>query len=297
MREVKRDRDNLRRLIREFGFGEYEEKLINQARPSIRVETQRVDDEKEILLGESKIGGRPDLPPEIDWIRVLRKDEKISLPFIAQFDLEDIKLYDEENLLPEKGMLYFFGDPWRGAGWKEHGKVIYFEGDKSLLIRREFPDDIPYTPPDEWGERYDPCKVSFIPEVNLPLYGDFRFELPQLLNEQGDDQFFDLYEAANYRSSEHRTVNRLLGYNDDVPQDMQLECQLIADTGYPYNASPETRAKAEQHKSDWQLLFQLDSDENAAMMWSDMGKLFFFIRLQDLKNHDFDNICLISFSS
>jgi uncharacterized protein YwqG len=78
---------------------------------------------------------------------------------------------------------------------------------------------------------------------------------------------------------------------------MQLECQLILDTGRPYNSTPEQRRSAEQRKGDWQLLFQMDSDENAGMMWSDAGKICFYIRRQDLKKRDFDHICLAFFSS
>jgi uncharacterized protein YwqG len=40
---------------------------------------------------------------------------------------------------------------------------------------------------------------------------------------------------------------------------------------------------------DWQLLFQLDSDDKADMMWGDAGRLYYWIRKQELARQSFDN--------
>lgn len=289
---MRKDRDNLKRLIQEFGFEQAEEYLLEHARPSIRVETKRVGDESELLIGQSKLGGRPDLPASVDWIRVRSHNGLASLQFVAQFDLEDIKPHDVEHLLPDSGMLYFFGDPWRAAEYIKRGHVIFYNGDKSVLERKAFPDDLPPTPPLHGAEhRYEPCSLTFVPELNL----DFKHRRIEYPNGKTWEDLFDLFYAASYTrpsppfSSE---VNRLLGTNYGLPKDMQLDCQLIADMGKPYNASPDEREAANKKKIDWQLLFQLSSDENANMMWSDMGTICFYIRKQDLKVQNFDNVCL-----
>jgi len=38
---------------------------------------------------------------------------------------------------------------------------------------------------------------------------------------------------------------------------------------------------------DWLLLFQLDSNKEPAWMWGDWGKLYFWIRREELMLHDF----------
>ena len=55
-----------------------------------------------------------------------------------------------------------------------------------------------------------------------------------------------------------------------------------------------TRREAfEKGITDWQLLFQLDSDESMEMMWGDAGRIHFWIREQDLKNRDFGQVVLV----
>ena len=94
---MKRDREQLRALIHDMGFTEIEDYLLQYARSSVRVETIPVDDESHLSIGVSKIGGRPDLPANLKWLTVPDGERQVSLPFIAQFDLKDIKPYDEEG--------------------------------------------------------------------------------------------------------------------------------------------------------------------------------------------------------
>jgi len=288
-----------RQMIREQGFAEFEDYVLKYARPSIRVYTEQVADEDTIAIGQSKIGGRPDLPRNMDWVTASTEAGKVSLHFIAQFDLKDLKPFDEENLLPEWGILYFFAGPWSIRKMSDQGRVLYFDGDPSLLERKEFPDDIPLNKPNEWGERYDPCSVTFVPEVNLP-FDDAAWVEPDYPKGKTWEDFHRLVNSASYPPTQHpyiNKVNRLLGYNYGIPEDLQLDCQLIADIGIDYNVSQEARNKAEQHKGDWQLLFQMDSDTNAGMMWSDAGHICFYIRHDDLRKRDFTNMCLAFFTA
>src|ERR1700694_2137834 len=124
-----RDRENLRNLIHNAGFGELEAYLMKYARPSIHVYTKPVDDEEQIPRGQSKIGGRPDLPNRIDWPQVRYRHGLASLPFLAQFNLSEVKPFDAENLLPGFGLLYFFGEPVNPVDARDRGRVIYFNGD------------------------------------------------------------------------------------------------------------------------------------------------------------------------
>jgi uncharacterized protein YwqG len=51
--------------------------------------------------------------------------------------------------------------------------------------------------------------------------------------------------------------------------------------------------KLEAGKSEWMLLLQIDSDDDAKMMWGDTGMLYFWIRKNDLKKLRFDHVWLI----
>jgi uncharacterized protein YwqG len=45
--------------------------------------------------------------------------------------------------------------------------------------------------------------------------------------------------------------------------------------------------------ADWQLLFQMDSDGVLETDWGDTGRIFYWIRAQDLAKDDFSQAQLI----
>ncbi|MDE5583493.1 MAG: DUF1963 domain-containing protein [Ruminococcus sp.] len=127
-------------------------------------------DGKDIPVGASKMGGFPDLPPEIEyptmsahtetWASNGKTDfyEKSAMQLVAQINLYELAESgaDVENLLPKKGMLYIF---WSGEiidfesdsyvkmtvdeqDKKDIQKVIYWDGDMSTL--RRTPPPLPY---------------------------------------------------------------------------------------------------------------------------------------------------------
>jgi hypothetical protein len=81
------------------------------------------------------------------------------------------------------------------------------------------------------------------------------------------------------------TIHRLLGHPDPVQGDMQLECQLVTNGLYCGNASGYRDPRAAELRPgavDWRLLFQVDSQDEAGMMWGDVGRLYYWIRYHDL---------------
>lgn len=94
------------------------------------------------LQGKSHWWGFPDLPDGVEFPLLQDNDDdydgegELLMTFICQIKLDEIAGYDEENLLPHKGMLYFFADldyflgdmeaPAEGLGFwpKEAFKVI-----------------------------------------------------------------------------------------------------------------------------------------------------------------------------
>ena len=58
---------------------------------------------------ESKIGGEPYLPADFVW-PTYTDSENVTRPlsFFCQIHISDVKKYDKDGLLPERGMLYFF---------------------------------------------------------------------------------------------------------------------------------------------------------------------------------------------
>jgi uncharacterized protein YwqG len=195
-------------------------------------------EENQLALGQSKIGGRPDLPPGTEWFR---DKQHQPLCFVAQINLSDITFADKEKILPQEGILYFFfaTDPSviTNTCYENNAdklKIFFWEESLNLLQRLDFPSDL------ESHCRFKSCQLSFIAADNFPA---FRENIP----------------------------DKMLGYADAIHgESMAYELNKI---------SP----------CPWQLLLQVTThEEMAEMFWCDLGVVYFWITVDDLKNKRFD---------
>jgi uncharacterized protein YwqG len=77
---------------------------------------------------------------------------------------------------------------------------------------------------------------------------------------------------------------------------MQLECQLVAHGLYCGDASgyEDPRAQAlEPGATDWRLLLQIDSEEDAGMMWGDSGRIYYWMTRDALAGRRWDEAHMI----
>jgi uncharacterized protein YwqG len=283
------------------GLGKYFDKLQPLIRNTIRLYQSEVDEDR-IAIGQTNIGGRPDLPTEINWVTETntveksgikflifksKKQETItkSLSFIAQINLTEVSPIDKENLLPKTGLLYFFysaeQEAW-GYDYKDQNKfkVIYWNGDFAELKRRDFPSDLP-----EYS-CYKPCSVALKSEVSLP---SFDHEIYEDFAPEEDDIFWG-------KINDDENINKLLGYSDNIQNAMELECELVTNGIYYGNSSGynDPRAKMlEPNAKNWRLLLQIDSNDENGMMWGDVGRIYFWIKKDDLLNKEFDKSWII----
>ena len=100
----------------------------------------------EDLAGKSHWWGFPDLPEAFDW--PCNNDGDL-LTFICQIDLEEVAELDVDNILPHKGMLWFFADldyflgdldaPCCGTGeWEPDSFKVLYSEDCSDLCTHEY---------------------------------------------------------------------------------------------------------------------------------------------------------------
>ena len=84
-------------------FKELLTKILSEVKKDeITIFTEPNEDNE--ILNKSKIGGKPYLPKDFVWPYY----QELPLSFLAQINLEEVKALDKDNLLPDKGMLYFF---------------------------------------------------------------------------------------------------------------------------------------------------------------------------------------------
>lgn len=278
------------------GLAKYFDNLKPFMRNTVRF-YQKETSENNIAIGQTKIGGKPDLPSHINWVTetnlIEKKEKKFlffeskkqeaitkSLSFIAQINLSETCQYDKENLLPKTGFLYFFYSAEQEVWGFDHNdqnkfKVIYFNGNVLELNRVDFPSDLP-----EYA-RFKPCSVELKSEISLPSYGHEIYE--NFSSEEHDKYWEEVCGDGN--------LNKLLGYSDNIQDEMELECELVTNGLYCGDSSgynDPRRKILEPNAKDWRLLLQIDSNEENEMMWGDCGRLYFWIKKDDLLNKNFN---------
>ena len=311
------NRDAAIEIIRSSRVSHGSEELIALMQESIRIHARptRLDS---LALGASRLSGLPDLPAGVEWPG--------DLAFIGQVRLEDLACLNVSIPLPSRGTLYFFydGGAWGDslqdkAGWR----VLYGEpsGGKPLrTVRCRLAEDSRHTceptPQAEGtlrcigdpglGDTGHTCELTF----------DREWTLPYLWNLDADEDEWEGYSELLLRlygnPSDNDPIHRMLGYPQVIQDEMELECQLassrnVAPSDWSWDVDvaelasgvalggPGTGGEALQAAArDWLLLLQIDTDEeNAGWMWGDCGRIYFWIRKQDLAKRRFDDVWLI----
>ena len=265
-----------------------------------RIDSRFVPAQGKLAVGASKFGGRPDVPADFIWPVFetdTRENDQVKerpLAFLAQFDCAQLAPLDPEGLLPKEGVLSFFyeleSQRW-GYDPKDAGcaRVFWFEGP---LAPAEFPAEL------EEDFRLPEMAAQLSGATDAPDFQDAcpALEYPWTAND------YRIFDQARRELGMDYPANRsqLLGWPDIIQNNMTLQCELIS-RGYYLGGSwekiplEERSALRTPSVRDWQLLFQLDTVENGdfELMFGDCGRIYFYIRREDLAQRRFDRVWLI----
>ncbi len=258
----------------------------------------------ELSVGASRFGGAPDVPADFIWPRFRTdtfEDDRVKerpLSFLAQFNCREMSAWDTEGLLPKTGLLAFFyecGSQRWGFDPTDKGcaRVFWFEDLESLQLAA-FPVDLP----EEY--RFPALGVRGSAERSWPGLEDFFF------GGAWPPNAWEVYAAARTALGDpvpefEENTSKLLGWPDLIQGNITQECELVT-RGYR-QGSPEDYEKVpaqlrEQARrtslEDWRLLFQLDTVSGGGfeLMFGDCGRIYFFIRKEDLQARRFDRVWL-----
>ncbi|HEY9714935.1 MAG TPA: YwqG family protein [Chroococcales cyanobacterium] len=238
---------------------------------------------REGRMGQSKLGGQPDVLEDFEWPE---GHDGLPLAFICQLNLSTIEL-PKPSALPSQGILYFFYEakeqPWGFDPFDKGQWRVIYQKRIDALWSMEPPDDLPREC------IFEPLHVIGAIETTFPE--PCGSQTMPLQKEQG---LQEMYGQALREWYGEEPWHRLLGYSQNIQGEMELECEMA------YRGYEQTRelSKAEQASitagaKQWRLLLQIDSDESTGMSWGDMGRLYFWIRQEDLRAKVFDNVWLI----
>ncbi|MDR1657331.1 MAG: DUF1963 domain-containing protein [Deltaproteobacteria bacterium] len=233
----------------------------------------------------SKIGSRPEVPKEFQWPTWNGQ----SLAFVLQLKFSEINGSGYLPHLPTAGLLYVFYDPsqstW-GFDPKDEGswRLLFFE-ETDVLESAPYPNDLEL----HYQQKHIKAKpIDTYPPIDAEII-DTLFE--------GDEGKEEAYEEFRSQVYEKRPWHQLGGYSDPIQNyNMDLECQLVSNGLYCGDKSGYEDQRAEylaKNQSDWILLLQIDSDDEAEMCWCDCGRLYFWIKKNDLAAGNFDDVWMI----
>ena len=245
--------------------------------------------------GASKIGGKPYLPADFEWPTFTSADDDTTrhLSFFCQINLTEVKPYDKEELLPDRGTLYFFyeceSSCW-GFDPQDHGAARVFWYDTTDLM-----NCVPLKIPADIAEEY------VMPEIALQFkarksYPKFEeFEVYSDL-ESDCEEYDEVLEKLGVNIDADPEDHKLLGYADIIQNEMLTECErtfrglYCGDLESYQNTPKDVEADIANHAPDWTLLLQLSTIAKGDFEWmfGDCGMLYFYIRKEDLAAMRFD---------
>jgi uncharacterized protein YwqG len=263
--------------------------LLQQARSQMRPCLRLAVAERR---SSTHLGGLPELPADAEWPSWKGR----PLSFLGQIDLGSAPEFEWPEWAPREGRLLFFYDiteqPW-GFDPKDRGccAVIYAPPGAAVAERLP-PEDVPI------AGRFRRKDMRLVPHTSYPSYEKLVYHRSRLaLTDEDFDEITEELDALEPLDSESSQLHRVFGWAQPVQgDDMESEAQLASNGVYCGDAkgyhSPEGKRLA-RDAADWLLLFQLDSDDDADMMWGDAGRLYFWVRRQDVASRDFSNVWLI----
>lgn len=267
-------------------LGKYAARIVAMGRPAIRISTKATED-AEIPLGASKMGGRPDMPPGVAW--PMRFGQQLG--FLGQINLADVRDFVPNNPLPNSGRLLFFydvvdmpfgDDPGDENGWK----VLYITEPADRLRRTPGEKE-----DDGDSDCFNACQVTFAREMSYPSAGSAELSTLGLSDVQ-EEKLFDLGRNEDETPGDN-PVHRMLGHARFIQGDTRRDCSLLYHRIFEKDMKYLSEEDLEPFLSDldqWDLLLQLESDNEMCTCWYDCGTLYFWIHRNDLLAARFDRV-------
>ncbi|HET6896970.1 MAG TPA: DUF1963 domain-containing protein [Vicinamibacteria bacterium] len=270
-RSSARHADLLAKAVVRHKLERYEKALLRHSRQALRL--RATDREDYRTKGHTRIGGAPDLPPDVEYPMT----DGQHWHFYAQINLDEIAPL--QSWLPRTGRLYFFGE---GQEQGDGGRVLHSTAPVDTLRTYEWPEGAEFVDGSNNPDPYDGYKVQVDATVSVP----------------------SLYSADRRLTGEDRT---LLEINDDDDQQKSywaLETELTGDGDRKHGAhlmnayvftqqdNPEEQASREKGglPGEWINLLTLDSDDKPGFCFWDAGTLTFSIHEKDLAQGDFSRV-------
>ena len=240
-----------------------------------------------------RYGGLPFLPPGTPWPR----SPEGPLHFVGQLDFAELANCRENSLpeLPKDGLLAFFYDienqPWgTGPADRAFWRLVYVPPGAELVS---------ISPPAELMKTERPLLPSchLRPTLGLSFPGWFDLHSPVPPDSWNDEQGEELIELRRKLVGTVTAdvgADQVRGHPNWWQEDGRVDAQLAANGINAVHSleSPEAE-RLRPGAADWNLLWQVGTDEALGFVWGSYGTLYLLIRDDDLRACRFDRAWLL----
>lgn len=269
---VRMEIGQLTTLIEEHGLLEHQADILASVRPAIALGLGQAEPGQ---IGQSRIGGMPDLPASIAWPQDVRLHKYLC--FLLQIDLAELPVFPE-NPFPRQGMLYLFA-----SEDEDPEQFVVYTGSE-LLVPAQLPETAQFVT--DWYEDLIAHRLMFTLFADLPRWATSDYGALCDRLQLDEDRFEDLTRALSRNS-----VGKLLGHVAGIGHDPREDAYIVREVNpawlYNYEQRGTLDMTGAQH---WHNLLQLNSSSAVRLMFGDAGYLQLLVHQEDLRRQDFSRI-------
>ncbi|HEY0739234.1 MAG TPA: YwqG family protein [Herpetosiphonaceae bacterium] len=261
------------RLIDEHGLSDHQVAILDTVRPAIFL---RLGSAEQGQLGQSRIGGVPDLPTSLAWPENPRQGGYLA--FLLQINLAELPVFSG-NPLPRRGMLYLFADESEDYS----DQLIVYLGNEQLQPRR-LPDDAELII--DWYDDLVPHQLTFLLAPDVPRWATSDYEDLSTLLDDDELALNDLGRALSDGS-----IGKLLGHVSGIGHDPRGDAYVVREVNPDWIYNYEQRGTLDMSQArSWHNLLEIDSSHAVDLMFGDAGYLQVLIHGEDLIRQNFSRV-------
>ncbi len=268
-------------LLKEVGLEEHQQTILATVKPAISIGLAA---EGQGNIGQSRIGGYPDLPASLPW----PTDPLVgdALCFVLQLNFAELPTLPEHPL-PKKGMLYLFLDEDENHAQQ----LLIYSGNEPLKPTQPLKDTDFIT---DWYEGLTAHTLEFSFFTDLPRWATSdHTELEEKLNakEKSLSKLLKLLPVNSDSYASKDGIGKLLGHASGIGQDPREDAYVVREVNPKWLYDYKKREKLDMTKAKfWHNLLELHSEDSVNLMFGDAGYLQILIHEDDLKRRDFSKV-------
>ena len=267
------------------------EKIIKLIKPAIGISTKKLQSDN-LKIGNSKIGGKPDLPKNISWPKL----NDSHLVFCAQYNVSELEKFDVENLLPKKGIFHIFigiNEEWNEFSMKQNDTKIFFTENTENLERKEYPTSF------NLERMVEPAEIEYFESITIP--DDENYKL-FYFNDKYEDFYFHFYQ-----DTEEYIAEELNSFTDNMHQILGEDRSVQSSVVYEFSRN-ELNITDEDYAEKWNEILEnsktftnliqldcMDSNTNLSK-FGGSGVFYIGLKTKELQDKNFNNL-IISFQT